>query len=92
MSEIPQRDTLWILGGGEVYSAYLNYADTIEVTVIDCLIKNDLGDKAVLAPEIPPGFTKHSDTGWMESEKGHLTLGGNYPHPLRYKFQSYRRS
>lgn len=91
VSEIPQRDTLWIIGGGEVYNAYLDHADIIEVTVIDCLIKNDLGDKAVLAPEIPPGFRKYSDTGWMESEKGHLTLGGNYPHPLRYKFQSYRK-
>ena len=48
-------------------------------------------DDAVRAPAIPDAFEVSSDTGWLESDAGRLTVGSAPENPLRYRFIRYSR-
>lgn len=91
VTKIPDRDYLWIIGGGEIYDLTIRDVDVIEVTIIDVLLEDTLGDTAVYAPKIPDYFEKIGDSGWKESEQGRLLLGDNDQKPLRYRFQRYHQ-
>lgn len=58
----------WIIGGGEVYHATIRHADVLEITVIDATFAEELGERAVHAPEIPDFFTLETETGWQDSD------------------------
>jgi dihydrofolate reductase len=38
---LDQQDSLWVIGGGSVYAAFLPYADRLVVTDIDVLVEGD---------------------------------------------------
>ncbi|RDI66618.1 dihydrofolate reductase [Nocardia pseudobrasiliensis] len=68
-------ETVWVLGGGEIYRAAMDYATDLEVTEIDADIDGD-----TYAPEIGPDWRVDTDSGWRESSSG-----------LRYRFLHYLR-
>ncbi|MDO5455118.1 MAG: dihydrofolate reductase [Corynebacterium sp.] len=81
----------WVMGGARLYQGAVEYADVLEVTVMDCEVADLLGDDAVRAPAIPDAFEVSSDTGWLESAAGRLTVGSAPENPLRYRFIRYSR-
>lgn len=90
-ASVTSRPTLsdgWIMGGGQLYSATIDQADVLEVTVIDVHLRDVLGEKAVLAPSISDDFQVVSDTDWLTSERG--SVRGN-TEPVRYRFIRYER-
>jgi dihydrofolate reductase len=70
----------WVVGGGEVYAAFLARADRVEMTVVSL----DVGG-GTRAPVLDPGLWKSAgadpDRGWHTS-----TAGGT-----RYRFESHQR-
>ncbi|MCL3860186.1 dihydrofolate reductase [Actinotalea sp. K2] len=66
----------WVIGGAQVYEAFLPYADRLEVTEVDVLVGGDTS-----APLLPAGWTctARSDE-WLVSTSG-----------LRYRFTTWRR-
>jgi len=61
-------DSLWVIGGGTVYSAFLPHADRLVVTEVDLEVDGD-----TWAPTIGPGWTRTGrtpDEGWAESTTG----------------------
>lgn len=90
LTEIPERDTAWIMGGGQVYAATLADAAVLEVTIIDAELRGVLGEQAVLAPQIPGDFRLSADTGWLTSPAGRITVEDKAG-PVRYRFQRYER-
>ncbi|AGS34268.1 Dihydrofolate reductase [Corynebacterium maris DSM 45190] len=81
----------WVMGGARLYQESVEHADVLEVTVMDCEVADLLGDDAVRAPAIPDAFEVSSDTGWLESDAGRLTVGSAPENPLRYRFIRYSR-
>ena len=82
----------WILGGGQVYSATVADCDVLVVTLIGVQIGDALGERAVRAPEIPADFGLVSDTDWLVSDTGRLTLGDEPSDlHLRHRFLRYGR-
>lgn len=81
----------WVMGGARLYHEAVEHADVLEVTVMDCEVADLLGDDAVRAPAIPDAFEVSSDTGWLESGAGRLTVGPATDNPLRYRFIRYSR-
>lgn len=91
-TELPRAD-VWIMGGGQVYAAALDETDVLEVTLVDVHLADVLGERAVYAPEIPAEFGMVTDSDWLTSEKGRLTVGAHADSelPLRYRFLRYER-
>ncbi|GAB2506296.1 Dihydrofolate reductase [Corynebacterium atrinae] len=82
----------WVMGGGQVYAATIDDVDVLEITLIGAHLGDALGDRAVFAPDIPASFGLVSDTDWLISDKGRLTLDGHRSDlPLRYRFLRYQR-
>lgn len=58
----------WIMGGGEIYAATVTDADVLEITIVDATFAEELGDRAVYAPEIPTTFTLDQETDWQQGD------------------------
>lgn len=80
----------WVIGGARLYRRAVEVADVIELTLVDAVLKPVVRERAVIAPEIPAGFSKVSDSGWLESPEGRLTVGIS-DMPLKYRFLRYER-
>lgn len=68
--------TIWVMGGGSIYSQFMPYAQILEVTHIDLDVRGDTS-----APVIPGNFTlfkRVPETGWLTSTSG-----------TRYAFHTY---
>ncbi|RNE48628.1 dihydrofolate reductase [Corynebacterium alimapuense] len=90
--DLESIDQAWIMGGGQVYSSTIDQVDLLEVTLIGAHLGDSLGDRAVLAPEIPRDFGLVADSDWLFSVRGRLDLGEHRQDlPLRYRFLSYQR-
>ncbi|MCS4491595.1 dihydrofolate reductase [Corynebacterium sp. ES2794-CONJ1] len=76
LAQLPDRG--WIIGGGEIYRQTLPQVGRIVRTLIDADI--EVGEKAVLAPEIPQDFRLTDHTDWTISRSGQ-----------RYCFQTWDR-
>ncbi|ORM23936.1 dihydrofolate reductase [Williamsia sp. 1135] len=60
-------DTVFVIGGGEIYRAAIDVADTAYVTEIDI----DISDGDTLAPELDPHrWALDADEDWHESASG----------------------
>lgn len=62
------HDSLWVIGGGAVYTAFLPHADRLVVTEVDLRVDGD-----TWAPAVGPEWTRTSrtpDEGWAESATG----------------------
>jgi dihydrofolate reductase len=71
-------ETVWVIGGGEVYRQALAIADTIELTEIDAALEGD-----TTAPGLGPEWATavlDPEEGWHESAEG-----------LRYRFRTLVR-
>ncbi|MDK6260266.1 dihydrofolate reductase [Corynebacterium frankenforstense] len=80
----------WIIGGARLYARAVEVVDRIEVTLVDAVLLPVLRERAVSAPDVPDDFSQVSDSGWLVSERGRLTVGVSEM-PLRYRFLSYER-
>ncbi len=69
----------WVIGGGQVYAAFLDHADRAEVTEIDVTV--GAGTRAPLLDETWSTGAVDPATGWAVSSTG-----------LRYRFVSRRRA
>ncbi|AKK02630.1 dihydrofolate reductase [Corynebacterium epidermidicanis] len=85
--ELPDIDA-WIMGGGQVYEATLSQVSTVICTLIDAHLATI--PHAVSAPPLDD-FRPTTDSGWLTSQAGHLTVGTDRTTPLRYKFITYER-
>jgi len=69
----------WVVGGGQVYAAFVDRADRLEVTEVDLDVPGD-----AVAPPVDPGrwvaVAADPAAGWHTSATG-----------LRYRYLSYRR-
>lgn len=59
------EDDFWVMGGGEIYAAFLSRAAHLVRTTIDFDVEGD-----TLAPEIGPGWAVTASTGWITPETG----------------------
>ncbi|WP_199546773.1 dihydrofolate reductase [Streptomyces sp. N35] len=65
----------WVIGGGEIYRAALEYATTLSVTEIDSAVDGD-----AYAPSLDPTWQVAEDAGWQTSTSG-----------VRYRIRRYTR-
>ena len=75
---LEQHESVWVIGGGAVYAAFLPHADRLVVTEVDTLVQGD-----TWAPAIGDGWERLSRTpehGWSTSSTG-----------LRYAVSEYAR-
>lgn len=84
-------DSAWIIGGAQLYEATLDEVDVIERTLIAVTLAPLLPHNAVYAPRISEDFELVSDSEWMTSERGRVTIDGADETPLRYRFQRFER-
>jgi dihydrofolate reductase len=70
-------ETVWVMGGGDIYRQALAAADRLEITEVDLDVEGD-----TLAPAIGDGWrrTVTPASGWLESRTG-----------LRYRFATLTR-
>jgi dihydrofolate reductase len=70
----------WVIGGSQVYAAFLGDADVVEVTEVDVDVPGD-----AFAPRLDPAVWRPADpdpaTGWHTSTTG-----------VRYRYLAYRRA
>ncbi len=67
---LASRESLWIIGGGAVYNAFLPHAERLVVTDVDVLVDGD-----TWAPVIGPEWqrvTRTPDVGWSFSSPSGL--------------------
>jgi dihydrofolate reductase len=75
---LARHPSVWVIGGGAVYDAFLPHADRLVVTDVDTLVDGD-----TWAPAIGDEWTRVSrtpDDGWAQSSTG-----------LRYAVSEYSR-
>ncbi|MEU9608479.1 dihydrofolate reductase [Streptomyces sp. NPDC048057] len=72
----PADAAVWVIGGGEIYRAALDYATTISVTEVDTAVNG--GD--TYAPTLDPTWQVAEDGGWRVSTSG-----------LRYRIRRFAR-
>ncbi|MCX4667593.1 dihydrofolate reductase [Streptomyces sp. NBC_01381] len=65
----------WVIGGGEIYRAALEYATMLWVTEVDSTVDGDS-----YAPTLGPTWKVVEDKGWQSSTSG-----------LRYRIRAYSR-
>ncbi len=76
----PGGDTVWVIGGEQVYAETMPLADRLEVTEIDLEVEGD-----AVAPRIDPSL-------WHEAEHGHGDwVSPADPRAPRYRFRTYLR-
>jgi dihydrofolate reductase len=76
---LDEHESLWVIGGGAVYDAFLPHADRLVVTDVDTLVTGD-----TWAPPLSDDWVRASRTpaeGWSVSSSG-----------LRYAVSEYLRS
>jgi dihydrofolate reductase len=62
---LDEHGSVWVIGGGAVYAAFLPHADRLVVTHVDVLVEGD-----TWAPALPDGWVQASrtpDAGWSSS-------------------------
>ncbi|WNY33934.1 dihydrofolate reductase [Curtobacterium flaccumfaciens] len=71
-------ETVWVIGGGQVYAAALDRADVVSETVIDVDVPGD-----TVAPTLDEtaGWTLTDEGPWQESRNG----------GTRYRFLEWQR-
>ncbi|MFH8796092.1 dihydrofolate reductase [Streptomyces sp. NPDC017941] len=74
-SEPAAPATAWVIGGGEIYRAALEYATTLSVTEVDAAVDGD-----TYAPTPDATWEAAEDTGWLSSTSG-----------LRYRIRTFTR-
>lgn len=77
-ADVGPDELLWVIGGGEIYSAVIDEADRLEVTEIRAVFEGDAH-----APSVSDDFrlvASDPETGWHTSRSG-----------LSYRFRSYER-
>lgn len=65
---------------------FVGNAWVIGVSLADLIPHN-----AVYAPRITDDFDLVSESDWLASERGHVTVEGAKPTPLHYRFQRFER-
>lgn len=87
-----QVPVIWVIGGREIYDAFLPYADNLYITRVFKIIR---GENLVLAPEFSLGdWAAISSSG----EKTHIVYGDDPEHPgkkrevdrIKFEFVKYR--
>ncbi|MFE3444246.1 dihydrofolate reductase [Nocardia sp. NPDC059180] len=73
--ELAAPEDVWVIGGGEIYRAALEYATELLVTEIEADITGD-----AYAPAIDPQWQADADTPWQQSSAG-----------PRYRIRRYTR-
>ncbi|WP_382303730.1 dihydrofolate reductase [Herbiconiux sp. UC225_62] len=70
-------ETIWVMGGGDIYRQALPLADRLEITEVDLDVDGD-----TVAPTIGEGWRRSTvpASGWLESRTG-----------LRYRFATLTR-
>lgn len=58
--------TVWVIGGGEIYRAAIEYATILSVTEVDLSVKGD-----TYAPALDTTWKVTEDQGWKTSTSGH---------------------
>ena len=75
---LAEHESLWVIGGGAVYAAFLPHADRLVVTDVDTAVQGD-----TWAPDLGSGWQRVARTpeeGWSASSSG-----------LRYAVSEYTR-
>lgn len=85
------EDSAWIIGGAQLYEATLDEVAVVERTLIDAHLAPLLPHNAVYAPRITDDFQLVSESDWLTSERGRVTLEGADQSPLRFRFQRFER-
>jgi dihydrofolate reductase len=72
------RQSVWVIGGGEIYRQALEFADRLEITEVDLQASGD-----TRAPDAGTGWSRvvTPAAGWLESRTG-----------IRYRFVSMTRA
>jgi dihydrofolate reductase len=70
--------TIWVIGGGEIYAAVIDAASRLEVTEIRAVFEGDARAPAI--GEEWSEVAREPESGWLESSSG-----------LSYRFVSYDR-
>ncbi|QDQ09961.1 dihydrofolate reductase [Streptomyces spectabilis] len=73
--ESPAPTETWVMGGGEIYRAAMEYATTLSVTEVDTAVDGD-----TYAPTPDATWKVTEDKGWQTSTSG-----------LRYRIRTYTR-
>lgn len=90
--DLPDFDSgAWIIGGAQLYEATLDEVTVVERTLIDAHLAALLPHNAVYAPRITDDFQLVSESDWLTSERGRVTIEGADETPLRYRFQRFER-
>lgn len=79
-------NTVWILGGGQVYAQCMPIADRVVITEIDMVAPDRF---QVYAPAMDEEQFQVESSEWMVSEKGHPV--DEEPNGLRYRFRTWTR-
>jgi len=60
---LPEDETVWIIGGGSIYKQALNFdlVDIVDLTIVNTVIQIKEGDVPVFLPVIPLYFTQISE-------------------------------
>ena len=74
--KLADADTVWVIGGGQIYADAMAHATELMVTEVDADIAGD-----AYAPSIGPEWAADPDTPWHESSTG-----------LRYRWLRYHRT
>jgi dihydrofolate reductase len=75
---LTEHESLWVIGGGAVYAAFLPHADRLVVTDVDTAVRGD-----TWAPDLVSGWqrvVRTPEEGWSASSSG-----------LRYAVSEYTR-
>lgn len=78
-TRVPDAETIWVIGGGQLYRDALPLADVAEITEIDADIDGD-----TTAPALGEGWATtllEPADGWLTSRKG-----------LRYRYRTLQRA
>lgn len=78
-------NTVWILGGGQVYAQCMDVADRVVITDIDMTAAERF---TVFAPEVPSDEFSATVGEWLPSERGHTSEGEG---GLRYRIVEWVR-
>jgi dihydrofolate reductase len=73
--ELAAPETVWVIGGGEIYRAAMEYATTLSVTEVDTTVDGD-----TYAPVPDSRWEVTEETGWRSSASG-----------PRYRVRGYTR-
>jgi dihydrofolate reductase len=68
-------DTVWVIGGAELFAATIDRAERLEVTELDLAVDGD-----TFAPPVGSGWRLASEGDWQQSRTG-----------IRYRFLRYDR-